>query len=151
MIKTTRPVSIQQNDIDNGVPNDPNRCTVAMAVIRAFPDAISIRIVSGMVRVKDEDGKEYIYEIPRIVACIPVMIDAGLRDDVEPMDFVLSGPKVVERRKRTTSYPKRKLGEDRPVNPGAAKSAKQRSAAARMRNALKKKLGPHSRFLGIEI
>jgi len=137
--RTVRTIHVERPDIIGGVQSDPSRCTIQLAARRAFSDANDVLIQSGLMRV-DFDDEIWSYEIPRNAACIPIMIDEGLRNDVEPVEFIVRAPHITKKKKaKKGATPRRKTNAASVagIKAGAAKSAQQRSAAARMRKSLR--------------
>jgi len=153
--RTRRTIRVERLDIVGGVQSDPSRCTIQLAARRAFPDANDVIIKSGLMRVVFDD-ETWLYEISRNAACIPIMIDEGLRNDVEPVVFIVRDPHITKKKKAKKGGTQRRRPTDSAalarLKAGPASSAKQRSAAARMRKSLRSHFNAkpgQTRFQGV--
>lgn len=52
-------IDVTQEDIDQGLPNQPDRCPIALALQRRFPDATSITVWPSDVHVHEGAGADF--------------------------------------------------------------------------------------------
>ncbi len=147
-----RPVHITDTHISTFIPGDPTRCVLALAVKDAFPDADAVKVSNGFIDVIFGDTV-WSYHIPKNPATYVAAVDAHLDVQLEPMTFRISKPRVEKKkpirvRKHNRALPTPSREESKK---GAARAGKQRSAAAKIRKALKAEFGAATRYLGYEV
>lgn len=81
-------IDVTQEIIDDAIANCSNRCMVADAIKRAFPNAVRIRVDMQTIRWTDPVKQErYIYLTPAGAQQYIIAFDAG--DEVKPFRFRL--------------------------------------------------------------
>jgi hypothetical protein len=155
-IRRERLVSITQEHIDKGVPNDPRHCVFALAFRDVFTEAEDVSVGDYSARLTMPGGEVWCYRLPPVAKCIPIALDAGRRDLIEPMEFIVNRPMIEMSKPKPVNVKEHKRalpgeGESSSYPSGLRKANNARSAAARVRQGLKEHFGSGSRFLGSEI
>jgi hypothetical protein len=151
MRRKNRTIHMTADDTVNFVAGDPTRCLLALPAIRAFPDAVDVKVTNGFIKVTFDDDVIWWYHIPKNPATYVAAVDAHLDIQLEPISFCISKPLVEKKKAVKVRAHKRCAPNATDAKKGSARSTQQQSATARVRRALRAEYGSATRFLGIEV
>ena len=119
---------VSRESIDGGVPGNATACIFAKAIAESVKGITYAEVRPNFARVVFEDGKHYVYQVPRELRLGLKALDAFGARIVEPGAYTLLKPVGVRRidyRRKARAAHKRRVAE------GAAKTYKPRTTTER--------------------